>query len=187
MAMLRNTMKTVIKISTCCAALVLAQPLWAVCNNALVPSKPDAIYTNNANGTVTDEKTGLVWKMCSEGLSGNQCENGTATLFNWKTAMDAVVTVNLSGFAGSNDWRLPSVAELRSLLEDACQTPSINSTFFPNTVIGNYWSSSPYVYTPGGTEQNTDAIKAWYISFDTGFESYNAKDTSYAIRLVRGN
>ena len=41
---------------------------------------------NNVDGTVTHATTGLMWKKCVEGLSGANCEIGTATAYTWTQA-----------------------------------------------------------------------------------------------------
>lgn len=95
--------------------------------------KPDSIYTDHNNGTVTDIQTGLMWQKCTLGFSGNACETtGTLAEFSWKSATEAVQNANIGeGMLGYSDWRLPSLAELRSLVETACSWPAINSTLFP--------------------------------------------------------
>ena len=44
---------------------------------------PNSRYTNHGNGTVTDSKTALMWKQCSEGQSGSAC-TGTHTTQPWQ-------------------------------------------------------------------------------------------------------
>src|SRR5450755_69744 len=41
-------------------------------------------YTDNGDGTITDNVSALMWKKCSEGLSGSNCATGTATETNWQ-------------------------------------------------------------------------------------------------------
>ena len=54
-------------------------------------------YVDNGDGTVTDTRSGLMWKQCLEGQSGADCE-GTAGLFNWDDAMKTPQTVNHGRF-----------------------------------------------------------------------------------------
>lgn len=171
-------MKNILSIGFVVFCLTSAQSLWAACNANLRLSKPDVIYTDNGNGTITDEKTGLIWQKCSVGLSGDQCDSGAIYFFDWSAALEQASVQNAAVFAGFSDWRLPSVAELRSLVEDACEQPSINATFFPATYENEYWTSSPYIYPLYDTN-------AWYISFDDGRELHEYKDKIYAVRLVR--
>ena len=94
-------------------------------------------YTTNADNTVTDTKTNLIWKKCSEGSSDNNCTTGSDVTYTWQEAL------NLSN--NSNDtWRLPNIKELRSLVAYDRHNPAINTSIFPNTPSEFFWSSSPY-------------------------------------------
>ena len=56
-----------------------------VCNTDSIPATtPNSQLTDNGNGTVTDSKTRLMWKQCSEGLSGTNVHlaRGIATSAN---------------------------------------------------------------------------------------------------------
>jgi hypothetical protein len=47
--------------------------------------------------------------------------------------------VNSRNFCGFSNWRIPTQAELSSLLNDSYE-PKIDPTWFPNTARGNYWT-----------------------------------------------
>ena len=67
----------------------------------------DLNYKVNLNGTVTDTRTGLTWKKCSEGQTGANCD-GEATIYSWEHAIQQANNVNSKGgFAGFKDWRVP--------------------------------------------------------------------------------
>lgn len=158
---------------------VFQSSAWAACvgNN-----KPDVIYQDNQDGTITDLKTNLTWQKCSVGLSGAACTTGTATQFTWLTASQHVLSVNDDD---GTDWRLPSVAELRTLIDDACYDAAINPNYFPATETTiRYWTSTPYF---ADSSVQNDAKKAWYIDFAQGLENSADKDQSYVIRLVKGS
>ncbi len=158
----------------CC--VFFAAIVHADCNTNMPASTPDDQLIDNGNGTVTDLKTGLMWKQCLEGLSGD-C-TGTATTFTWRDALQQPGVVNdASGFADYTDWRLPNIKELRSIVEEQCSGPAINATRFPNTPSSNVWSGSPYA---------VNSAYAWYVYFDYGYSLINSRDNSYAVRLVRG-
>ena len=150
-------------------------------------------YTINGDGTVTDTKTSLMWKQCSEGQSGDSC-SGEADKYMWDDAMSKF----RSGvsFAGHSDWRMPTKEELRSLVycsngtpqeeawDNSCdgkdakagdyQRPTINQTAFPNTKNFWYWSSTAQ-----------DASFAWIVFFFNGNGSWGDRSYDLHVRLVR--
>ena len=89
---------------------------------------PDSRYTDHGNGTLTDSQTGLMWKQCSEGQSGATC-SGVPVALTWGNALSAASN---SSFAGFNDWRLPDVKELRSIVDTRREHPAIDAAAFPS-------------------------------------------------------
>lgn len=144
------------------------------CYASITATTPDSVYTDNGDGTVTNNVTGLMWAQCLDGLSGADCATGTASTSDWQAAL---TLAEASTHAGHNDWRLPSLKELASIVEASCSTPPINSTFFPNTYVNplSQWTST-YV-------SSTD--KAWVIVFNYGQDDSYAKNFPLGIRLVR--
>ncbi len=129
-----------------------------------------APFTISTDGTeVTDSKTGLIWRRCSEGQSwsGSAC-TGAALVYNHEQALVRVKT--------QTSWRLPNVKELVSIVDRSLGSPAINATVFPGTVSSWYWSSSPY---------EDDANVAWYVSFSDGDGDYGSRSSTYYVRLVR--
>jgi len=61
---------------------------------------------DNGDGTVTDRATGLMWE-----------KKGSKKETSWYSAKKYVKKLNKKKFAGHNDWRIPSIEELYSLLE----------------------------------------------------------------------
>lgn len=82
--------------------------------------------------------------------------------------------VNVTGFCGANNWRLPTRDELNSIVSYDLK-PSIDSTYFPNTVPLYYWTSVPYAYKN---------LHVWTISFQSGGGSPWEKHYNHAVRLV---
>lgn len=127
------------------------------------------------NGTTTHKSTGLMWKTCSEGqvFNGETCK-GKAQSYNWK---DALNQAEVASFAGYDDWRLPNIKELASIVEINQHKPAINKHIFFNTPSAVYWSSSPHV---------KKANSVWAIDFSYGYSyHYNKKHSTNHIRLVR--
>lgn len=137
-------------------------------------STPISRFTNNTDGTVTDSVTGLTWKRCSEGLIGALCESGLPTTYTWQEALKVGAA---SSFAGKNDWRLPNIKELATIVERQCTMPAINQIVFPATPTMSFWSSTPYDANPAF---------AWNIYFPYGISDGNSKDYKFFVRLVRG-
>lgn len=159
-------------------ALLPALSVAQVCKPYSIPATtPTAQFTAHGNGTVTDTKTALMWKQCSEGQSGADCSIGRALGYSWEQALAHVETLNASGgFAGYTDWRLPNVKELISLTEEQCYDPAINSTLFPNTTSALFRSSSPVL--------SADNI-GWAVNFYGGNVNWDYKVVAFHVRLVR--
>lgn len=167
-------MKKVI-VMICCMLLwgAEAQP---ACIASITASTPSTDFINHGDGTVTHIKTGLMWKRCSEGVSGADCTRGVPTRYTWQGALAQAAVVNGAGFAGFNDWRVPNIKELHSIVETQCGGPSINTAIFP-AASWKFWSSSPLV---------GNASTAWTVNFTFGRSTGDGKSLSYSVRLVRG-
>ena len=135
--------------------------------------KSTGIYRVQSVGTVVDTQSGLMWKQCAEGLSGTTCATGGVSSMSWDAG---VVTANGNTFAGYNDWRMPTLTELQSLLPSDCSNPKINTVVFPNTPLIFYWTGSPFA---GST------VGVWYVNFSVGGSFGNTRDTAHYVRLVR--
>lgn len=163
------------------AGLFVSGGIFAQCNENIRIAKPDGIYLDNGDGTVSDRETGLIWAKCALGLRGGSCADGLASMANWKDALELTQTANIDEYLGQDDWRMPSVAELRTLVEKACYSPAINENLFPNTGSGLYWTSSPDTIYRGN---------AVMIEFNNGSESRGSLKAPSAqlprVRLVRG-
>jgi PKD repeat protein len=135
-------------------------------------------------GEVTDNKTGLVWRACAEGMSfdtGN-CF-GTPSVF---THEDALIQASQVG----NGWRLPNSKELASIVDMSfinltTRTAAIDSVAFPSTPPRVFWSS-----TPSGPYAATPTGQVNVVEFDSGRSSILSRtDTQgtnlFMVRLVR--
>ncbi|GAA6138852.1 hypothetical protein NBRC116583_25990 [Arenicella sp. 4NH20-0111] len=112
----------------------------------IAASTPTNQFIVHGDGTVSDKKTGLMWKQCSEGQSGSACSTGSATNYEWDEALFAAQS---SSTANYDDWRLPTYKELYSLVEHRCYHPAINLSVFPAGHRADpqfyeldYWSST---------------------------------------------
>ncbi len=87
-------------------------------------------FTDNDDGSVTDNLTRLTWEKKDDAGGTHDKDN----LYMWSTGApwdetgtaftDFLATLNSAAFAGSNGWRLPSIAELQTIVQDyACSGP----------------------------------------------------------------
>ena len=118
---------------------------------------PDPRLTDNQDGTVTDNITGLVWLTKANCIATDYPDfdaEGTAGdgLVTWPTALDFVAGLNAATYdcgdtsnGGGNqvDWRLPNEKELYSLIDFSRYDPALpDSNLFPDLQSFWYWSST---------------------------------------------
>ncbi|MBC7938866.1 MAG: DUF1566 domain-containing protein [Chitinophagaceae bacterium] len=130
-------------------------PAQQVCgNDAIAVSAPTDRFQDEGDGTVTDKDNMLMWTRCSAGQtrSAAGCSGAPAPL-DWASAQGQAQALNAGGALFFNDWRLPSVRELATLVERRCENPRVNLAVFPGTVADTYWTSSsrPGVGAAAGT------------------------------------
>jgi len=121
-------------------------------------------YTDNGDGTVTDNVTKLMWQ-----------QNVAPTKYTWANASAYCATLTLAGHA---DWRLPSIIELISIIEPAAAAPNaaVNATAFPGAPGSYVWSSTA---VPG-------APSVWCVVFAEGtVYTTSATSTTVDSRCVR--
>jgi hypothetical protein len=130
------------------------------------------IRVDNGDGTITDVTNNLVWQKCSRGFANDAVCSGAASSANWTAALAYCEGLSLA----SRIWRLPNINELGSLVNSSATIgPMINTSVFPASVNGFYFSSS----TRSATTAN-----AWGVSFINGTVGFNAKANSYFVRCV---
>ena len=145
--------------------------LFALGSLAATPASAATNYIYNADGTVTDQNTALIWKRCAEGQTwtGSTC-SGTPTTYTWEGA-------NLLTNAGGSAWRLPSISDLQTIVDMTAFDPTINATAFPNAPSSVYWSDTEDVVNPNNGQ---------YVNFTYGNTSALNKANLFYVRLVRG-
>lgn len=132
---------------------------------------------------VIDHTTQLMWAKCVVGRSGSDCSTGNATLLNWPDALNYASNAQLASF---NNWRLPNIKELASIIESACIRPALDPSSFPNpgysytsdsNTLYDYvtWSSTPYV--------NSALVR--YVDYSNGADNNRPRAEGHIVRLVR--
>jgi hypothetical protein len=125
----------------------------------------DPRFTDNGDGTVTDNLTGLIW------LRNADC----FWIRNWTDALSDVNgladgSCGLSDGSAAGDWRVPNVRELQSLVDfDEWLPPLPEGRPFFAEQSAHYWSS---------TTRLIDPTNGWYVHFGVGYvgglNKYNA-------------
>ena len=149
----------------------------------------------------------IIWTRCSVGkrLKGDECV-GDALSYSWQSANKAILDINDKKYLGFDDWRLPHISELYTLIN--CSTgfdykmpvpdllnieqqrdmgckgssylrPTIDSKTFPQALSGWYWSNT--LYNPPLGFSGT----AWGVYFSSGYAYDSSKENEGFIFLVR--
>ena len=115
--------------------------------------KPAARFIISEDGTeVTDNKTGLIWRRCAEGMVA--CDDGCIGIPGVYDLGAALALAQSEAQATGKAWRLPKVEELSSLVDMSRRDPSIDTDVFPGTPGSAFFTSSP------------DGALSWFVSFN---------------------
>lgn len=154
-------------------------------------------YQDNADGTITDCQTGLMWEKKVNGASSSFDANGVGNCLHcvndaypsvwtgsyWLFKMNNNYTDDPSkaGFAGHLDWRLPTIVELQTILSapfpcagakgGVCVDP-----VFGSTIPGLYRSSSMFASVQS---------EFWVGAFSNGGMLHVSGSTPVYMRVVR--
>lgn len=134
-------------------------------------------YVDNGNGTVTDTATNLMWQKCSAGQPNDPGCSGAAAAYVWDGSQGAIGYCEGLTLGGYNDWRLPNIKELTSIVDLTTYSPSIKLAYFQNTQSSSYWSS---------TTLSDFTTSAWCVNFFDGITWGSDKANTYYVRCVRG-
>ncbi|MUU78225.1 Lcl C-terminal domain-containing protein [Winogradskyella endarachnes] len=117
-------------------------------------------FTDNNDGTITDNATGLMWM---------KNDNGEGVI--WK---DALSYAESSEYAGYNDWRLPNAKELQSIVDytrspQSTNSPAIDALFNATQIISETGQDDYPWYWSGTTHQTwvdeNDGAWGVYVCF----------------------
>jgi len=106
---------------------------------------PSQRFTDNMNGTITDELTGLKWAQDAHAPGPAACSPNVFK--NWQQALFHIGCLNTTSYLGFNDWRLPNIVELESLgnAQDSTPTVWLSGQGFSNVLTETYWSSTTII------------------------------------------
>lgn len=138
---------------------------------------PNPRFAENADRTLTDTLTGLVWSKGGRTPGPSACDPGLRK--SGQGALDFVKCLNADGYLGKRDWRLPNRNELASLVNRGQPDTAawLNTQGFSDVQAGGYWSSSTYVATPWN---------AWGVNMHDGAETSFARKHYLHVWPVRG-
>lgn len=114
-------------------------------------------FVPNGDGTITDTRNRRIWQ-----------QHVDDTSYSW----DAAKTLCDRRTEGGTGWRLPTKAELESIIDDSQPAILFDPIAFPNTPAGSYWTSSSF-------EKD-----AWYVS-SVGYSAHVAPGEMLLVRCVR--
>ncbi|MGA1197382.1 MAG: DUF1566 domain-containing protein, partial [Candidatus Latescibacterota bacterium] len=127
-------------------------------------------YKNNADGTVTDQITNLMWQ---------QGEGGEMA---WEAAKIYCADLSLGN---RTDWRLPTSHELFNIIDHSGVRPSLNISYFATTDAEYWWAFEARI---------DDGTKAWAANSGGGIGAHPLNETisaggnkKFSVRCVRGS
>ena len=120
-------------------------------------------FTDNGDGTITDNITNLIWQ---------QVDDGTTP--NWTTAGTNCAGLGLAGLS----WRLPNIRELSRIANYENSAPAIDVGFIGTDSAG-YWTA---------TVNGLNASNAWSVDFSSGTSASTSDQAggSHFVRCVSG-
>lgn len=118
----------------------------------------------NDTDTVTDKKTGLMWN------------RKTDDNMLWEQALAHCESMTTGGY---EDWRLPTIKELASIVDLGKYYPSIDIVYFLYSFTVRHDNMTSSTYT-------THPFCAWSVHFGSGAGGDSGKSYGYSVRAVRG-
>jgi len=129
---------------------------------------------SKSNGIVTDHQTGLMWQ--DDYDSNTNTVNDSVSQNYGQNAYTQCESLNNNNFGGYNDWRLPNINELLSIIDDT-RSPTIGLVF--QSVVTDstgYWSSTPF---------DEGTLNSYYVDFGSGTTNIDKADMSGSLRYIR--
>jgi hypothetical protein len=127
--------------------LAAALPLGVLRGIALAGAPPGHFVVDGGMGTVTDQKTGLVWQRFA-----------VPPRRNLAGAQTYCQTLDLGGIS-AGAWRLPSIKELATIYDANAATPPLwDWDVFGESGPGQLWSTTPDVTGSNGEVWILDVV-----------------------------
>jgi hypothetical protein len=138
-----------------------AAALWAASAAATTPRFVPG--GDAGESTVVDQEVGLEWAI-----------GDAAATATW---VDALSHCDQLDYGGHDDWRLPNIAELTTIVDERRETaPAVNTTFFTSAAFsaGAFWSSTT------SPKLASTAYAAWFYDTGDAFAKGGAQNLSKA-------
>jgi len=172
--------------------------------SAWVCNSSQSGFVDNGVGTITDNRTGLMWEKKTGSVgSGIDCStpwdcadpSNVNNYYKWSDSGSAadgpiftdflakmnctISQTGVCGAGGHTDWRIPTIAELQTILlaPFPCGPSLCIDPIFGPTWATGYWSS---------TTDASGPLDAWLVGFQFGHVFDNNKDNNRVVRAVRG-
>jgi hypothetical protein len=135
-------------------------------------ASPVPRFSDNGNGTVTDNQSGLIWLQnanCTATVGGIAKADGYLVWQNALTWSNGLASgaCGLTDGSVAGDWRLPNRKELQSLIDRQNSYPALPTGHpFSNVQADIYWSSSSYAGYTGS---------AWTVYMSVGIVGIDGK------------
>ncbi len=128
-------------------------------------------FTDNGDGTATDNSTGLVWMQNAGSIGASP----------WADAVQSCNTLTHGSYdimdgSYAGDWRLPNIRELLSLVDFGHYYYALPDGHPFINLINNYWSSTSYAGNP-----NNNAL---YLNLTTGLMSSAPKISATTVYVL---
>jgi hypothetical protein len=170
-------------------------------------------YTDNGDGTITDNNTGLMWEKKDDNNAGgihdmdvryawadalgifipqlnNRCAANETVDCTTNGDADCSGVGGACGFAGHRDWRLPNVKELQSIVNYQNSFPSVSAAFNTGCAASCTVLTCSCTYPANYWSSTTIAAvpgRAWYVRFEWGDIFFDGdKSINLWARGVRG-
>jgi Protein of unknown function (DUF1566) len=126
------------------ATAVLLGALIASSSSANAPTGRFVIGTGTQANSVADTVTGLTWMRAPD------------VPMTWPDSLTRCADMSLAGYS---DWRVATIKELHTLIDESRFNPALDTDAFPAVTGGYYWSSTTLPW---------DSTTAIVIDLNTG-------------------
>jgi len=149
---------------------------WGVCSiRASSSDTCDSGNDNNCSGTPNDGCRYIVTP-----TSAGNVAYDTTTGLHWRQSAATTYTLATAkaDCPGGGTWRLPTAPELLTIVETS-MSPTIDNAIFPNTLAGEYWTSST-----SGSGLSAQNVTVSFADGGERFESVLSTSLSFGMRCV---